>query len=59
MAKKSRKSRPNKMSLYFSDAMPHDVSKANRTQRRRAMIVGYAGTSTWDQTAGLAAHSAI
>jgi len=56
MAKKSRKSRPNKMSLYFPDAMPHDVLKANRTQRRRAMIVGYARTSTWDQTAGLAAQ---
>ena len=56
MTKKSRKSRPNKMSLEFSDAMPHDVLKANRTKRRRAMIVGYARTSTWDQTAGLAAQ---
>ena len=56
MAKKSRKLRPNEISLYFSDAMSHDVLKANRTQRRRAMIVGYARTSTWDQTAGLAAQ---
>ena len=56
MVKKSRKSRPNEISLYFSDAMPHDVLKANRTKRRRAMIVGYARTSTWDQTAGLAAQ---
>ena len=56
MTKKSRKSRPNKMSLYFSDETPHDVLKANRTQRWRAMIVGYARTSTWDQTAGLAAQ---
>ena len=56
MTKKSRKSRPSKMPLYFSDAMPHDVLKANRTKGRRAMIVGYARTSTWDQAAGLAAQ---
>jgi DNA invertase Pin-like site-specific DNA recombinase len=56
MARKLRRSRPNEISLYFSDAMPHDVLKANRTRRRRAMIVGYARTSTWDQTAGLAAQ---
>ena len=54
--KKSRKSRPNETPLYFSDAVPHDVLKANRTKGRRAMIVGYARTSTWDQTAGLAAQ---
>ena len=57
MTKKSRKSRPSKMPLYFSDGMPHDVLKANRTQRRRAMIVGYARTSTWDQTAGSGSSS--
>jgi hypothetical protein len=56
MAGKPRKSRPNEMPLHFSDATPHDVLKANRTKRRRAMIVGYARTSTWDQTAGLAAQ---
>jgi DNA invertase Pin-like site-specific DNA recombinase len=56
MAKKSRKSRPNKMSLYFSDDMTHDVVKANRTKGRRAMIVGYGRTSTWDQMAGSAAQ---
>jgi hypothetical protein len=56
MARKPRKSRPNKLSLYFSDAMSHDVAKANRTRRRPAMNVGYARTSTSDQTAGLAAQ---
>ena len=56
MTKKSRKSRPSKMPLYFSDDMPHDVLKANRTKRRRALIVGYAPTSTLDRTAGLAAQ---
>jgi DNA invertase Pin-like site-specific DNA recombinase len=56
MPRKPGKSRPNKISLYFSDAVPHDVLKANGTKRRRAMIVGYARTSTWDQTAGLAAQ---
>jgi DNA invertase Pin-like site-specific DNA recombinase len=56
MAGKPQKSRPNQMPLCFSDAMPHNVLKANRTKRRRAMIIGYARTSTWDQTAGLAAQ---
>ena len=56
MAGKPRKSRTNKMPLYFSDAMPHDVLKTNRT-RRRPMIVGYARTSTSDQTAGLEAQA--
>ena len=56
MARISRKSRPNEIPLDFSDATPHDVLKANRTRRRRAMNIGYARTSTWDQTAGLAAQ---
>jgi DNA invertase Pin-like site-specific DNA recombinase len=56
MAGKPLKSRPNGIAAALSDAMPHDVSEANRTKRRRALIVGYARTSTWDQTAGLAAQ---
>jgi Resolvase, N terminal domain len=47
LAGKLGKSRPNEMPLSFSDDMPHDVVKANGTKRRRAMIVGYARTSTW------------
>ena len=39
MVKKSRKSRPRKCLWTFSDAIPHDVLKANRTKRRRAMIL--------------------
>ena len=53
MAKKSRKSRPNEMSLDFRTPCR---MMSLKTQRRRAMIVGYARTSTWDQTAGLAAQ---
>jgi DNA invertase Pin-like site-specific DNA recombinase len=56
MARKPGKSRPTKIPLYFSDGMPHDVLKANRT-KRRPMIVGYARTSTSDQTAGLEAQA--
>ena len=54
MTKKSRKSRPKEISSGISDAMSRIVSDANRTKRRRARIVGYARTSTWDQMAGLA-----
>jgi DNA invertase Pin-like site-specific DNA recombinase len=57
MARNPGKSRPTKIPLYFSDAMPHDVLKTNRTKRRRPMIVGYARTSTSDQTAGLEAQA--
>ena len=37
MAEKPQESRPNEMPLCFSDAVPHDVLKANRTNG--AMIV--------------------
>jgi DNA invertase Pin-like site-specific DNA recombinase len=56
MAAKPRKSRPNKMAVDLSDALPHNVLDANRTKRRRAMNVGYARTSTTDQAAGLEAQ---
>ena len=52
MTKKSRKSRPKEISSGISDAMSRIVSDANRTKRRRAMIVGYARTSTWDHSSG-------
>jgi DNA invertase Pin-like site-specific DNA recombinase len=56
MPGKARKSRPNKIPIALSDALAHDVLNTNRTRRRRAMIVGYARTSTFDQAAGLAAQ---
>jgi DNA invertase Pin-like site-specific DNA recombinase len=56
MARKPGKSRPNKMSSGISDATSRIVFDANRTRRRRVMNVGYARTSTSDQTAGLAAQ---
>ena len=56
MARISRKSRPNKISSGISDASSRIVLNANRTRRRRVMNVGYARTSTSDQTAGLAAQ---
>ena len=57
MARKSRKSRPNEISSGISDAPSRIVLDANRTRRRRAMNVGYARTSTSDQTAGLDAQA--
>ena len=59
MVRKPEKSRPTKIPLHFSDATPHDVPKANRTKRRSPMIVGYARTSTSDQTAGLEAKARV
>jgi DNA invertase Pin-like site-specific DNA recombinase len=56
MARKPGKSRPNKISSGISDAPSRIVMDANRTRRRRVMNVGYARTSTSDQTAGLAAQ---
>ena len=57
MAGKPRKSRPNKISTGISDASSRIVFDANRTRRRRAINVGYARTSTSDQTAGLDAQT--
>src|SRR5262249_1989373 len=54
MAKKPAKSRPIKKAIALSDAVSHNVLKANRT--RTHMIVGYARTSTTDQKAGLDAQ---
>jgi DNA invertase Pin-like site-specific DNA recombinase len=57
MAAKPRKSRPNKITMDLSDASSYCVLDAKRTrERRRAMNVGYARTSTIDQAAGLAAQ---
>ena len=39
MAGNPRKSRPNKIAVHFSDAMPHDVLRANRT-KGRWMVIG-------------------
>jgi predicted site-specific integrase-resolvase len=57
MARTSRKSRPNEIRSGISDASLRIVFDANRTRRRRAMNVGYARTSTSDQTAGLEAQA--
>ena len=53
-----RKSRPNDIASDLTDELTPTVSEANRTGRRatRAMNIGYARTSTSDQTAGLAAQ---
>ena len=57
MAAKPRKSRPNEIAMHLSDASSYGVKDAKRTRgRRRAMIVGYARTSTIDQAAGLTAQ---
>ena len=57
MVAKSRKSRPNEMTMDLSDEASYSVMDAKRTQgRRRTMNVGYARTSTIDQAAGLAAQ---
>ena len=56
MVRKVNKSRLNEMRLDISDATPHKVQKPNRTKRRKNMLVGYARTSTADQTAGLDAQ---
>ena len=57
MAANPRKSRPNKMAIVLSDEPSYSVKDAKRTQRRhKGMIVGYARTSTTDQSAGLAAQ---
>ena len=43
--------------MDLSDDASYGIKDAKRTRgRRQAMIVGYAGTSTTDQTAGLAAQ---
>jgi hypothetical protein len=57
MAGKPRKSRPNEIRSGISDASSRIVFDANRTRRRRTMNVGYARTSTSDQTAGLDAQA--
>jgi DNA invertase Pin-like site-specific DNA recombinase len=56
MARKPGKSRPNKIGSSISGASSRIVFDANGTRRRRVMNVGYARTSTSDQTAGLAAQ---
>ena len=57
MAANPRKSRPNKIDIALSDEPSYSVKDAKRTPRRhKGMIVGYARTSTTDQTAGLAAQ---
>ena len=56
MVRKVNKSRLNGMRLEISDATPHNVLEPNRTKRRKKMLVGYARTSTADQTAGLEAQ---
>jgi DNA invertase Pin-like site-specific DNA recombinase len=56
MVRKINKSRPTEMRLEISDATPHNVSEPSRTKRRKNMLVGYARTSTSDQTAGLDAQ---
>jgi DNA invertase Pin-like site-specific DNA recombinase len=54
-ALKRPKPRPIKISIALSDETFHNVIGINRTVRR-PMIIGYARTSTSDQTAGLAAQ---
>jgi DNA invertase Pin-like site-specific DNA recombinase len=56
MVRKINKSRLNEMRLDISDAAPHNVQEPSRTKRRKNMLVGYARTSTSDQTAGLDAQ---
>ena len=56
MTRRSAKSRPKEVSSGISDALSRNVLEANRTKRPRQMNVGYARTSTSDQTAGLAAQ---
>ena len=57
MAANPRKSRPNEIDIDLSDVSSYSVLDTKRTQgRRKAMIVGYARTSTTDQAAGLAAQ---
>ena len=57
MAAKAPKSRPNLMDIDLSDILSYSVLDTKRTRgRRKAMIVGYARTSTTDQTAGLEAQ---
>ena len=57
MVRKINKSRLNEMRLEISDATPHNVLEPSRTKRRKNMLVGYARTSTSDQTAGLEAQN--
>jgi DNA invertase Pin-like site-specific DNA recombinase len=56
MVRNINKTRLNEMRLEISDATPHNVQEPNRTRRRKKMLVGYARTSTSDQTAGLDAQ---
>jgi DNA invertase Pin-like site-specific DNA recombinase len=56
MVRKLNKTRLNEMRLEISDATPHIVHEPSRTKRRRKVLVGYARTSTSDQTAGLDAQ---
>jgi DNA invertase Pin-like site-specific DNA recombinase len=51
--RKDPKSRPIIIEIDLSDCVSHSFLNANRTERD-AMIIGYARTSTADQTAGLA-----
>ena len=56
MVRKLNKTRLNEMRLEISDATPHIVHEPSRTKRRRKVLIGYARTSTSDQTAGLDAQ---
>ena len=56
MAGNPRKSRPINKAVDLSDAQSHKVLNPHRTRKRRPMLVGYARTSTADQTAGLDAQ---
>ena len=56
MAKNPRKLRPNNIILDLRDEGSHKVLRSSRTRKRHPMLVGYARTSTADQTAGLDAQ---